>query len=93
VSLALLTIGALGLGTLGIGGVFVLRTEVALAYQERYAEALSSTPPSENPGYYAETREHRKWVFRLGGAVLAAVGAVLLAVSVYGTLFVESFPR
>ncbi|WP_239524391.1 hypothetical protein [Halogeometricum borinquense] len=69
--------------------MFVFRVETALAVQEKYAEAASSTPPSENPEYYEETHEHRRWTFHLGGMVLLAAGALLIAAAVYGTFFVE----
>ena len=91
-SLEPIALGALPLLLLIIGYVFVCRIKMAMAFQRRYAEAVSSTPPSENPEYYEETYEHRKAVFRLGGVVLLAVGAFLLAMVVYGTVFVESFP-
>ncbi|AXG06004.1 hypothetical protein DU500_05850 [Haloplanus rubicundus] len=91
-SLASIGLSAFALGLLGLGYVFAFRVETALAVQRRYAEALSSMPPSEHPDYYEDTREHRTWVFRLGGAVLLGVGAVLLSMVVYGTLFVASFP-
>lgn len=91
-SLEPIVLSSLPLLLLGIGYVFVFRVETAVAFQRRYAEALSSTPPSENPEYYEETYEHRRAVFQLGGGVLLAVGTVLLAMVVYGTVLVESFP-
>lgn len=92
-SLESLSLGVLAVVFLGVGYVFTFRVEAALAIQERYAEAVSWNPPSEAPGHYENTREHREGVFRLGGGVLLAVGALLLAVSTYGTFFVESFPQ
>ena len=92
VSLTSVGLSVFALGLLGLGYVFAFRVETALAVQRRYAEALSSMPPSEHPDYYADTREHRAWVFRLGGVVLLGVGAVLLSMVVYGTLFVASGP-
>jgi hypothetical protein len=92
VSLASVALGAFVLILLGIGYVLAFRVETAIAFQRRYAEALSSIPPSENPEHYEETYEHRRAVFRLGGTVLLVVGGCLLAMVVYGTLFVESFP-
>ncbi|WP_089820961.1 hypothetical protein [Halogranum amylolyticum] len=91
-SLDSIALSAFALILLGIGYVFAFRVETAIAFQLRYAEALSSIRPSENPEYYEETYEHRKGVFRVGGTVLLVVGAFLLAMVVYGTLFVESFP-
>ena len=85
-------LSVLALTLLGLGYVFAFRVERAIAFQRRYAEALSSTPPSENPEYYEETYEHRKGVFRIGGAVLLAVGVLVLAMAVYGTFFVGSSP-
>jgi hypothetical protein len=87
VSFTALALGAVALSLLTLGYVFAVRVETALALQRRYAEALSSMPPSEHPDYYEDTREHRTWVFRMGGAVLLGVGAVLLSLVVYGTLF------
>lgn len=78
---------------LGVGYVFTFHVETALAFQERYAETVSWRPPSENPEYYEDTREHQRGIFQLGGVVLLAVGALLLVVSMYGTFFVESFPQ
>lgn len=72
--------------------MLVFRVEKAIAFQRRYAEALSSAPPSENPDYYEETYEHRKVVFRLGGVVFLAVGGILLTMVVHGTVFADSFP-
>jgi hypothetical protein len=92
VSLAFVGLSAFALGLLTLGYVFAFRVETALAVQRRYAEALSSMPPSERPEYYADTREHRAWVFRLGGAVLLGVGAVLLSLVAYGTLVIASRP-
>jgi hypothetical protein len=92
VSLGSILLGALPLTLVGLGYVFAFRVETAIAFQRRYAEALSSVPPSENPEYYGETYEHRKGVFRIGGAVLLTVGLFLLGMVVYGTVFVESFP-
>ena len=57
------------------------------------AEAASWKPPSEDPDHYEDTHEHRQGVFQMGGGVLLAVGTLLLAVSIYGTFFVESFPQ
>jgi hypothetical protein len=92
VSLEPIVLSALPLLLVVLGYTFVFRVEAATALQRRYAESLSSTPPSENPEYYEETYEHRKAVFRLGGVVLLVVGLFLLAMVVYGTVFVESFP-
>ena len=91
-SLELIAPGVLILILLGTGYLFVFRVEKAIALQRRYAEALSSIPPSENPEYYVETYDHRKAVFRLGGGVLLAVGVVLLAIMAYGTVVVDSSP-
>ncbi|QKY20187.1 hypothetical protein B4589_007260 [Halolamina sp. CBA1230] len=88
----LIAVWILALGTLGVGAVLAFRVERALALQERFAEWISWVPPSENPAYYDDTREYREWTFRFGGAVLLVVGCLLLAVAVYGTVFVESFP-
>ena len=82
----------LALGTLGVGVAVAFRTERAIALQERAAERVSSTPPSESPGLYDETREHRRWTFRFGGVVLLIVGSLLLAVSVYVTFLAPSAP-
>lgn len=92
VSLESIVLGAFALVLLGIGYALVFRVETALAFQRRYAEAVSSTPPSEHPEYYEETSEHRKGVFWIGGAVLLAVGASLLAMAVYGEFLAGSFP-
>ncbi|WP_121821989.1 hypothetical protein [Halostella salina] len=92
-SIESITIGVLALLTLGVGCVFAVRAEVALALQERFAEAVSWKPPSENPEYYDDLRERREWVFRFGGTVLLVVGTLLLAASVYAMVFVDSFPR
>jgi hypothetical protein len=83
-SLVPVVLSVLALAMLGTGYTFAFRVESALAFQRRYAEALSSTPPSETPGYYEETREHRKTVFRVGGVVLLVVGCLVLAAAVYG---------
>ena len=91
-SLTSVGLSVFALGLLGLGYVCAFRVETALAVQRRYAEALSSMPPSEQPEYYEDTREHRAWVFRMGGVVLLGVGTVLLSMVVYGTLFVASFP-
>jgi len=88
----LVALWLLALGTLGVGATFAFRTEIAIALQKRAAERVSSTPPSENPEFYDETRKHRLWTFRFGGVVLLVVGVLLLAVSVYGTVVVDSFP-
>lgn len=92
-SLESISLGVLALVLLGVGYVFVFRVERALSLQERYAEAASWKPPSEDPDHYEDTREHRQGVFQMGGGVLLAVGTLLLAVSIYGTFFVESFPQ
>jgi uncharacterized membrane protein YiaA len=91
-STGLVALWTLALALLGIGYIFAVRVETALAVQERYAESASSLPPSENPEYYEDSREHRVWVFRLGGTVLLVVGVLLLATAVYGTVFVDSVP-
>lgn len=91
-SLELIAPGVLISILLGIGYLLVFRVEKAIAFQRRYAEALSSTPPSENPEFYEETYDHRKAVFRLGGGVLLAVGVFLLMIMVYGTVVVDSSP-
>lgn len=85
-------LAAFALVLLSLGSALAFRVEAALSLQRRYAEAASSTPPSENPDYYEETRDHRKGVFQLGGVVLLLVGAGLLAMWTYGALVVESFP-
>lgn len=92
-SLESISLGVLALVLLGVGSVFVFRVETALNFQERYAEAVSWKPPSEDPAHYEDTREHRQGIFQIGGVVLLAVGTMLLAVSIYGTFFLESFPR
>lgn len=69
----------------------MFHVEAALAFQQRYAERLSSLPPSENPDCYEDTREHREWTFRPGGVVLLVVGPLLFGVAVYGAVFVDSF--
>lgn len=92
VSLELIVLGALVLALLGLGSVLVFRVEAAMAFQRRYAEALSSTPPSENPEYYQETYGHRKAVFRLGGTVLLVVAASVLATAAYGLFFAGPGP-
>jgi hypothetical protein len=92
VSLASAGLTAFALGLLTLGYVLAFRVETALAVQRRYAEALSPMPPSAQPDYYEDTREHRVWVFRLGGAVLLGVGALLLSMVAYGTLLVGSGP-
>ena len=91
VSLGLIALGLLILGLLGLGSVLVFRVEAAIAFQRRYAEALSSAPPSDAPEFYEETHDHRTAVFRLGGAVILVVGISLLALVAYGAFFVESF--
>jgi hypothetical protein len=93
VSLESVTLGVLSLLHLGAGYLFAFRVETALAIQRRYAEAVSWKRPSDDPAYYQETRDHRKGIFQLGGGVLIVVGALLLAVSVYATVFAESFPQ
>ncbi|WP_435344891.1 hypothetical protein [Haloarchaeobius sp. HRN-SO-5] len=92
VSLEMVVLAAVALLLLGLGYVFAFRVETALAFQRRYAEAVSSAPPSEQPEYYEDTAEHREWTFRFGGVVLLMVGAFLLAMSVYGAFFVGSSP-
>jgi len=92
VSLTAVGLGVFALGLLALGYVCACRVETALAVQRRYAEALSSMPPSEHPKYYEDTREHRAWVFRLGGAVLLGVGTVLRSLVAYGALFGASGP-
>lgn len=57
---SVIILSVLALTLLGIGYAFVFRVERAIAFQRRYVEALSSTPPSENPKYYEHTRKHRK---------------------------------
>jgi len=89
-SIDVIALGFFTLLLLSLGFVLAFRVETALAFQRRYAEALSSTPPSENPDYYEETYEHRKAVFRMGGSVLLAVGVSLFAMVVYGLFFVGS---
>jgi hypothetical protein len=93
VSLEAIAIGILGLAQTGLGYVFVFRTEIALSAQERFAETLSSTPPSENPTFYANTEAYRSRVFRLGGVVLGLFGVALVTVAVFILLFVPTFPR
>ena len=88
----LVALWLLVLGTLGVGATFAFRTETAIALQERAAERVSSTPPSENPEFYDDTEEHRLWTFRFGGVVLLIVGSLLLGVAAYGTFVVDSFP-
>ena len=85
--------GVLALAILSVGYLFAFRVERAIAFQERYAEAISWKTPSEDPAYYEETREHRWKVFQLGGGVLLSVGTLLFTVSMYATFFVESFPQ
>jgi hypothetical protein len=85
-------LAAFALTLLSVGYALAFRAEAAVALQRRYAEAVSSTPPSERPDYYEETYDHRKGVFQLGGVVFLLVGAGLLAMWTYGALFVESFP-
>lgn len=92
-SLESIALGALAVVFLGSGYVCIVRVEMAPAFQEQAAEAISWRPPSEDPEYYKDTQEHRQGVFQLGGGVLLTVGALLLAVSIYGTFFVDSFPR
>lgn len=91
-SLALVAPGSLILLLLSIGSLLAFRAETAIAFQRRYAEVLSSTPPSEDPEFYEDTHQHRKTVFRLGGGVLIAVGVFLLAVLVYGVVGAGSSP-
>lgn len=91
-SLDLIAPGVLILILLGVGYLFAFRVEKAIAFQRRYAESLSSTPPSENPEFYEESYGHRKAVFRLGGGVLLAVGVFLLTILVYGTVVVDASP-
>lgn len=93
VSIEALSIGTLALAMLAVGYVMAFRADRALAVQERYAERVSWRPPSEDPEYYEATRSHRAWVLRLGGGVLLVVGSLLFAVSVYATVFVDSFPQ
>ncbi|WP_135821484.1 hypothetical protein [Halostella litorea] len=83
-------LGAFALALLGLGYALAFRVETALALQERYAESVSWKPPSEDPEHYEDLREQRAWTFRLGGAVLLAVGTFLLAVTLYGTFFAAS---
>jgi ferric-dicitrate binding protein FerR (iron transport regulator) len=78
---------------LGVGYVLVFRVEIALALQERFAEAASWKPPSEDPEYYEDMRPHRRAVFRLGGSVVLAVGAMLLAMWIYGTFVLGPPPQ
>jgi hypothetical protein len=91
VALESVLLGGFALTLLSLGYVLTFRVETALAFQRRYAEALSSVPPSENPEYYERTYEHRRGVFRLGGTVFLLVGTAVLSVTVYGTFFVDSF--
>lgn len=93
VSIESLSVGVLALLILGTGYVFTLRVETALALQERYAEAISWKPPSDDPAYYDEMRTHRREVFQFGGGVLLVVGGLLLAVAIYATLFVGYLPQ
>lgn len=89
---ALAALWALALGILALGAGLAFRAGTAIRVQERLAERISWAPPSDHPDYYDDTREHRLWTFRFGGTVLLVVGACLLAVAAYATLFLESFP-
>jgi len=93
VSPVLLSLWALALAVLGTGYALALRTETVLAIQARYAESVSSPPPSEDPDHYEQTRQHRRWTFRFGGTVLLVVGSVALATAVYATFLIGSFPQ
>lgn len=92
-SLESISLGGLAVVLFSTGYLFTVQVETALAVQERYAETVSWKPPSNNPEYYDDLREHRLWVFRLGGVALLVVGTLLLVVALYATFFVESFPQ
>lgn len=88
-----ISLGGLAVVLISTGYLFTVQTETALAFQERYAATVSWKSPSGNPEYYDDMREHRLWIFRLGGVALLVVGTLLLVVAVYATFFVESFPQ